>query len=325
MKVDDPQAISWLLAVISLPGEQATLRMRVWRMLKALGAAVLRDGVYLLPDRPDLKEALETQMLEAGAELALVLVTALPSQGSDRDAEFVQLFDRRENYSEIVATAASLMDQMSSEDEGDVRRGLRQLRKTLESVIAVDYFPGSAKAEAERALVVLQAAYNRKFLPGEPEAVVAAIIPRLNIEDYRGRQWATREHLWVDRVASAWLIRRFIDPEARFLWIKNPQDCPKNALGFDFDGAAFTHVGERVTFQVLMASFGLEGDPGLDRLGNLVHYLDVGGVPVAEAAGFEAILQGIRSGSKEDDAFLSEVSVVLDHLHAAYSRKKAAD
>ena len=126
-------------------------------------------------------------------------------------------------------------------------------------------------------------------------------------------------------VASAWLIRRFIDPKARFLWMKKPKDCPKNALGFDFDGAAFTHVEERVTFQVLMASFGLEGDAGLDRLGNLVHYLDVGGVPVAEPAGFETILQGIRSGSKDDDAFLSQVSVVLDHLHAAYSRKKAAD
>lgn len=324
MKAHEPQAIPWLLAVISLPGEQATLRMRVWRMLKALGAAVLRDGVYLLPDRPDLKEALETQMLEAGAESALVLVTALPSQGNDRDAEFVQLFERRENYSEIIATAALLMDQMSSEDEGDVRKGLRQLRKSLESVIAVDYFPGPAKVEAERAVAVLQAAYNRKFLPGEPEAVAAAI-PRLNIEDYRGRQWATRENVWVDRVASAWLIHRFIDPKARFLWMKNPQNCPKNALGFDFDGAAFTHVEERVTFQVLMASFGLEGDPGLDRLGNLVHYLDVGGVPVAEAAGFETILQGIRTGSKDDDAFLSEVSVILDHLHAAYSRKKAAD
>lgn len=97
--------------------------MRVWRMLKALGAAVLRDGVYLLPDRPELKEALETQMLEAGAESALVLVTALSSQGNDRDAEFVQLFDRRENYAEIIATAAALMDQMSSDDEVMCARG----------------------------------------------------------------------------------------------------------------------------------------------------------------------------------------------------------
>ena len=308
------------MVVISLSGDQATLRMRVWRVLKGLGAAVLRDGVYLLPDRPTLKEAVETQMAEADAESALVLLTPLPSQGPERDAELVNLFDRSESYAEVIAGTVSLMDELSVETEQELAKKLRQVRKTLESVFEVDYFPGPSKVAAERAITVLESAYNRKFSPGEPEAVAAAI-PKLDALDYRGRKWATREHLWVDRVASAWLIRRFIDPKARFAWIKKPKDCPKNALGFDFDGATFTHVGERVTFQVLLTSFGLEGDPGLDRLGNMVHYLDVGGVPVAEAAGFETILHGIRSRSKDDNAFLSEVSVVLDHLYAAYAQK----
>ena len=320
MKPSEPQITSWILAVISLSGDQATLRMRVWRILKGLGAAVLRDGVYLLPDRPTLKEAVETQMADADAESALVLVTPLPSQGLERDAELVRLFDRSESYAEVIAGTVSLMDELSVESEQDLGKKLRQVRKTLENVIEVDYFPGTAKAAAERAVTVLEAAYNRRFSPGEPGAVAAAI-PRLDAHDYRGKKWATREHLWVDRVASAWLIRRFIDPKARFVWIKKPKDCPKTALGFDFDGATFTHVGERVTFQVLLASFGLEGDPGLDRLGNMVHCLDVGGVPVPEAAGFETILHGIRSRSKDDNTFLSDVSVVLDHLYAAYARK----
>ena len=320
MKPSEPQITSWLLVIVSLSGDQATLRMRVWRMLKGLGAAVLRDGVYLLPDRPTLKEAVETQMAEADAESALVLLTPLPSQGPERDAELVNLFDRSESYAEVIAGTVSLMDELSVETEQELAKKLRQVRKTLESVFEVDYFPGPSKVAAERAITVLESAYNRKFSPGEPEAVAAAI-PKLDALDYRGRKWATREHLWVDRVASAWLIRRFIDPKARFAWIKKPKDCPKNALGFDFDGATFTHVGERVTFQVLLTSFGLEGDPGLDRLGNMVHYLDVGGVPVAEAAGFETILHGIRSRSKDDNAFLSEVSVVLDHLYAAYAQK----
>lgn len=320
MKPSEPQITSWLLVIVSLSGDQATLRMRVWRMLKGLGAAVLRDGVYLLPDRPTLKEAVETQMAEADAESALVLLTPLPSQGPERDAELVNLFDRSESYAEVIAGTVSLMDELSVETEQELAKKLRQVRKTLESVFEVDYFPGPSKVAAERAITVLESAYNRKFSPGEPEAVAAAI-PKLDALDYRGRKWATREQLWVDRVASAWLIRRFIDPKARFAWIKKPKDCPKNALGFDFDGATFTHVGERVTFQVLLTSFGLEGDPGLDRLGNMVHYLDVGGVPVAEAAGFETILHGIRSRSKDDNAFLSEVSVVLDHLYAAYAQK----
>jgi hypothetical protein len=94
---------------------------------------------------------------------------------------------------------------------------------------------------------------------------------------------------------------------------------PNDALGFDFDGAAFTHVGERVTFEVLLASFVLEEDPGLAQLGRLVHYLDVGGAPIAEAAGFEAVLAGLRESAPNDDALLDAVAPVLDALHHRFS------
>ena len=137
--------------------------------------------------------------------------------------------------------------------------------------------------------------------------------------DYRKRVWATRRRLWVDRVASAWLIRRFIDAEARFVWLDRPEDCPEEALGFDFDDAAFTHMGERVTFEVLLASFGLDANPGLDRLGQLVHFLDVGGVEVPEAAGFEAVLAGLRDSMSDDDALLAAMTPVLDGLYQRYS------
>jgi hypothetical protein len=131
--------------------------------------------------------------------------------------------------------------------------------------------------------------------------------------------WATREHLWIDRVCSAWLIRTFIDPKARFVWLKRPKDCPKRAVGFDFDGATFTHVEWKVTFEVLLASFGLNGDPALTRLGALVNYLDVGGIPVPEAAGFAAIVSGSRALRSGDDALLEHVSPVLDSLYRSYS------
>jgi hypothetical protein len=121
-------------------------------------------------------------------------------------------------------------------------------------------------------------------------------------------------------VASAWLIRRFIDPQARFKWLAKPSDCPKSALGFDFDGATFTHVGDRVTFQTLLVSFGLEDDPALRRLGALVHQLDVGGEPVPEAAGFEAVMAGARERLDDDDALLAEMTAVLDSLHAHFAR-----
>jgi hypothetical protein len=125
--------------------------------------------------------------------------------------------------------------------------------------------------------------------------------------------------LWIDRVASAWLIRRFIDPKAKFLWLKRVKDCPKRALGFDFDGAEFTHVDSKVTFEVLVCSFGLEEDAGLIRLGALVHHLDVGGIPIAEGPGFATIMAGARKLRSDDDSLLKAMTPVLDSLYAEYA------
>ncbi len=113
-----------------------------------------------------------------------------------------------------------------------------------------------------------------------------------------------RAHLRVDRVASAWLIRRFIDPQCRFVWLRDVGKCPRKAIGFDFDGAEFSHVGARVSFEVLATSFGLDNDPGIAGIagiGALVHYLDVGGVPVPEEDGFATILAGARAQTRDDD------------------------
>jgi len=122
-------------------------------------------------------------------------------------------------------------------------------------------------------------------------------------------------------MASAWLIKRFIDPKARIVWLSNPKACPPRALGFDFDGAAFTHVDARVTFEVLLASFTLEDDKGLERIGRLVHYLDVGGVPEPEAVGLETILDGARRQHTNDDRLLAEASKTFDYLYNVYSQQ----
>jgi hypothetical protein len=119
------------------------------------------------------------------------------------------------------------------------------------------------------------------------------------------------------------LIRRFIDPAARFQWLARPADCPRKALGFDFDGASFTHVGERVTFETLAASFGLEDDPALMRLGAMVRSLDTGSGSAPEGAGFEAVLAGARERLPDDDALLAEIGGVLDSLYAHFEREAA--
>jgi hypothetical protein len=204
--------------------------------------------------------------------------------------------------------------------EAQARRVLQQVRREYETIVAIDYFPGSAQAQSAQALAEVEAAVIRHFSPDEPLPLHAGI-RQWERSAYRGKLWATRQRLWVDRVASAWLIQRFIDPEARFLWLTTPQDCPAEAIGFDFDGAAFTHTDHRVTFEVLVASFDLVQDPALARLGMLVHALDVGGVPVPEAAGFEAILTGVRASCTHDDQVLAAMTPVLNALYAAFCQE----
>jgi hypothetical protein len=125
----------------------------------------------------------------------------------------------------------------------------------------------------------------------------------------------------VDRLASAWLIRRFIDPQARFLWLASPADCPKRAVGFDFDGATFTHVGARVTFETLLAAFDLETS-SLQRLGMIVHALDAGGIRPPEAAGVERVLAGMREAIDDDDQLLQAAAGVFEGLYFAFEKER---
>jgi len=123
--------------------------------------------------------------------------------------------------------------------------------------------------------------------------------------------------MWVDRMACAWLIKRFIDTGATFLWLGHPSECPEDALGFDFDGAQFTHIDSKVSFEVLIAAFDLHID-GLTRLANVIHFLDAGGIPVPEATGVERMLAGLRSQAPDDDQLLAMVTPVFDALLIAF-------
>jgi hypothetical protein len=310
---------AWLVFLMSQPGKSTTPRIRLCRLLKGLGAAVLRDGVYLLPHRETLRQALAEQVQGvqtlggAAYVLAVEPVTAT-------DAHFRAFFDRREEYAALLTTIAQLRASLAETTEAQARRVLQQVRREYEALLAIDYFPGPAQAQSAQALADADAAVTRHFSPDEPQPLQTDI-RHLERTAYRGKVWATRQRVWVDRVASAWLIRRFIDPDARFLWLPTPQDCPPEAIGFDFDGAAFTHTGHRVTFEVLVTSFDLATDPALRRLGVLVHALDVGGVPVPEAAGFEAILTGVRASGADDDQVLAAMLPVLDALYTTFGQE----
>lgn len=314
---------SWLILVVSLPTHNSAGRMRVWRAVKALGCGVLRDGAYLLPYRAGFRQTLQAQAddVKAGGGSAHVLV--LDSENAEQQKTFEALFDRSADYAKLIegVRQMSALD-FPQEDAEELQKRLNRLRKDFEVVVMMDFFPGAAREQAAVALEDLEHAVNERFAPDEPHAVQRRI-RRLPAKDYQGQLWATRQRPWIDRLASAWLIHRFIDPEARFSWLASPQDCPAEALGFDFDGAAFTHVGAKVTFEVLQASFGLAQDAALNRIAALVHYLDVGGIPVPEAAGLETLIGGMRERWSSDDELLAEAEKIFDAFYQAFSGNDA--
>lgn len=308
--------MQWLLLIMSLPTRHATGRVRVWRALKQAGCGSLRDGVFLLPARIETQAFFDAQAAEIVAAGGQANVLALQAANPEQENLFRGFFDRTDDYARLKAEIEGLHGQLKR-PAATLSREWMQLCKAFAALESIDYFPGPARDQVATMLDEMSLQIEAKLNPGEPHAT-AGKVKRLDSMQYQGRTWATRKHLWVDRMASAWLIARFIDKQAKFRWLAKPEDCPKKALGFDFDGASFTHIGSRVTFEVLLASFGLDNDTALARIGGIVHFLDVGGVPAAEAAGLEAVLKGLRETAKSDDALLVAASAVFDGLYAAF-------
>jgi len=314
---------NWLLLVVSLPTDSATARMRIWRALKNLGCGALRDGAYLLPDRAAQQQQLSELAAETLREGGSAWLLTVQAQSKSDNEAYCSLFDRSAEMTQFVEALTRMRHTLDGLAPADINRALRKLRREYDALCATDYFPSQASALTQAAWMDFVHVAEALLSPGEPEATNAQIV-LLDAAAFQGRLWATRRHLWVDRVASAWLIQRFIDPQAHFIWLDKPADCPPDALGFDFDQASFTHVGDRVTFEVLLASFGLGHDTGLLRLGAMVHTLDVGGTFVPEASGFEAMLSGARQRAKDDDQLLQEISLVLDALYQHFSSEPQA-
>ncbi len=306
-------ASQWLVFVASLPTDDPAVRMRVLRTLESLGCAMLREGVYLLPDNPAARQGL-TRLSEYVGRISgsahVLCVTADAGQAHG----FRALFDRSAKYEELVKTVEGLRSGFGISDPSAIARVLNKQRREFDAISALDFFPSAARDRASQAIVETEAQVRKLMFPDSPRAGRAAD-PGAS---YFKRTWATRRPLWADRLASAWLIRRFIDPEAKLVWLDKSQDCPANAVGFAYDGASFSNSRDKVTFEELLARFGLDRNPTLAKIGSLVHYLDAGGAPVAEAAGVETLLQGARRRSNTDDELFRESEKTFDLLYEAY-------
>lgn len=307
---------AWLVLTATLPTNPSGLRVRVWRALKATGAGTLREGVYVLPEHASTAQALwdlARTISEAGADAHLLVV---PARDETQESAFRALFGRGELYAELLQSIKEVRSGIKKSTQTQLRKRLRSLEQQLLGIQSSDFFAGKDAQRASDALAALRRAVELHLSPDEPGAIDTAIAP-LCVADYQGRTWATRQRPWVDRLGTAWLVQRFVDKTPTFIWLADPKQCPKSALGYDFDGAAFTHVGDKVTFEVLAESFGLLEDPAIRRLAVLVRYIDIGGIPVDEAPGFEMVVKGLQVQHTSDAALLAAALATFDAAYAA--------
>jgi hypothetical protein len=311
-KTEPQAAASWLATVALLPTEDPASRMRVLRTLESLGAGVVREGVYLLPDTPANRQALEalSQYIAKSAGVAHVLQVAAASNEQQRT--FQRMFDRSARYGELIKNVESLRVGFGHSDPSAIASVLHKQRREFETIVALDFFPNEMRRRAEKVLAETDAAVRKLMFPGHTQTGVGPG------ERLTQRTWVTRKPLWADRLACAWLIRRFVDPEATLVWLEKAQEPPPGALGFAFEGAHFTSGEARVTYEEMLARLDLAKNPALAKIGSIVHFLEGRGTPVPEAAGVQTLLQGALRRAGGDAELLGEVEKTFDLLYDAY-------
>jgi hypothetical protein len=304
-------AANWLVTVAQLPTEDPASRMRVLRTLESLGAAVVREGVYLLPDTPANRNSLEAlgQYIFRTAGVAHVLQVAATSPAQQQ--AFQRMFDRTGRYEELIKNVESLRVGFGHSDPSAIASVLHKQRREFETIVALDFFPNQVRTRAEKALADTDAAVKKLMFPSTQTGV------RPN-ERLTQRTWVTRKPLWADRLACAWLIRRFVDPEGTVSWLDKAQPLPEQAISYAFDGAHFANSESRVTYEEMLAQLGLAKNAALVRIGSIVHFLEAGGTPVPEAAGVQTLLQGAVRRSQNEDQLLGEAEKTFDLLYEAY-------
>jgi hypothetical protein len=313
----------WLLLVHQLPAKPAYARVKIWRRLKGLGAVTVKNSVYALPSNAETREDfawLVQEIVELGGEAFTCEATLV--DGLD-DREVQALFDavRDEDYAEIAAAARELASRQAGLETAEMRAEfaahVARLRRRLDEVMAIDFFGADGREPAKGLLSGLEATEQQREDPAlrelQTEAGTAGSL--------KGRVWVTRKGVQVDRIASAWLIRRFIDADATFKFVPGTGYAPQSGeLRFDMFEGEFTHRGDRCTFEVLVGELtshtGAE-DPALLAIGEIIHDIDLkdGKYGREEAAGIRTLIAGIADSQKDDEQRLSRGAAVLDDLY----------
>jgi hypothetical protein len=327
MKVDPPRVLahSWLLLVHQLPAKPAYLRVKIWRRLQDIGAVAVKNAVHALPMNEDTQEDFEwllREIREGGGEAFLCEARLIDGLS---DEEVRALFDRARDadYAEIAKEAHSLAKSLRRKGAGDTAAEFRgqvaRLRKRLAEIAAIDFFGAIGRETAEELLSGLEAQLDKD----EPVASKTKAEPNL-AETLRNRTWVTREGVFADRIASAWVIRRFIDPEARFKFVSGKGYRPQEGeLRFDMFEAEFTHEGDKCTFEVLLERAGLK-DSALRAIAEIIHDIDLKDDKFGrtEVAGIRTLIDGIRVSTNDDARRIERGAEAFNDLYEFFKKKR---
>lgn len=316
----------WLLFFYSVPSKPVNARMKIWRRLAKAGAVQLKSAVYILPyseDNYELCQWLVSEVTSMKGDGSFVSVKKIETM---KDEHIIAVFNnqREQDYRVIEKSLEEMERKTSSVRKGAGMQGGKsladQLNKHLrefEEIRKTDFFESTKGIALKKKFDDLMK--EMKGLTVSNIRQVPEISSRL-IEDYQKRTWATRKKPFVDRMASAWLIKRFIDKQAAFKFIdeKDLETLEKDTVAFDVRGGEFTHIGDMCTFEALVKSFGLK-DKTIKKIAELVHELDMkdGKYNVPEAQGIEDILTGIRKTAKNDAKILEKGITVFEMLYAS--------
>jgi hypothetical protein len=320
-----PSEGRWLVLIHQIPPKPTYFRVRIWRRLQRLGAVTIKNSVYALPKNDQAHEDLQwvlREIIEGGGDASLCEARFV---GGLSDAQVEALFSaaRGADYAQLAGEARELGDsipdgEMSAERLADGTTRLARLRRRLTEIVAIDFFDAPGREAADGLIAGIEGRLRRA-----PEKNCATT-GRGKREDLCGRTWVTRKGVHIDRMASAWLIRRFIDAEAHFKFVPAKGYKPRaREIRFDMFEAEFTHEGDHCTFEVFLDRLRLS-DPALRAIADIVHDIDLKDSKFArpETLGIERLVAGLAMIHEDDDPRIANAATVFDGLYEYFHRKR---
>jgi hypothetical protein len=320
----------WILFIHQIAQDAPNLRVKVWRDLKKYGAALFKNAVYVLPYTKEYEEIMQwlcKHIKDSGSDASLFITESLDKKQDEGiiktfnaacDKEYFALSNVCDNILKTVEQIEGT-EGITDSIAHDLKKRLNETIKSAEDLARIDFFNAPQK---ERVSVKIQ--LIRQKLEGWAKTTkgeVRGINKTYQVKDYAGKKWVTRKDVYIDRMASAWLIRRFIDAKARFVFLSKSTDkVPKDAIPFDMYGAEFTHYGDDCTFETFIKAFNLKV-PALHSIAEIVHDIDLKDDKYGrkEAEGLSQIVTGLSQKLKDDNKLLEKGAEIFDALYQYYS------